>query len=74
MSPDLERLIGRAVADKTFRDQLLNDPDGAIRGSGLSLSPDEVDQVKQGIDKLKAQLSPQQIGEQFSVGLLGAWA
>ena len=70
MSPDLERLIGRAVADKSFRDQLLNDPDGAIQAAGLSLSPDEVDQVKQGIGKFKASGDAQQLEQQLGSALI----
>jgi hypothetical protein len=46
MSPDLERLIGRAVIDQAFRDHLLHDPDAAIAASGLTLTPDEIAKVK----------------------------
>ncbi|NNJ11855.1 Franean1_4349 family RiPP [Chloroflexales bacterium ZM16-3] len=46
MSPDLERLIGRAVIDQKFRDELLKDPDAAIANSGLKLSDDEIKKVK----------------------------
>jgi hypothetical protein len=46
MSPDLERLIGRAVIDQAFRDQLLHDPDAAIAAAGLKLTPDEIAKVK----------------------------
>jgi hypothetical protein len=46
MSPDLERLIGRAVIDKAFRKALLDDAEQAVKDSGLSLTPDELDKVK----------------------------
>jgi Ribosomally synthesized peptide prototyped by Frankia Franean1_4349. len=46
MSPDLERLIGRAVVDKKFRKQLLKDPDKAIADAGFSLTAEELAQVK----------------------------
>jgi ribosomally synthesized peptide len=71
MSSDLERLIGRALTDKAFRDQLLNDPEGAIQSAGLSLSSDELDRVKQGIGKLKASGDAQQLEQQL--GSVFAW-
>jgi hypothetical protein len=46
MSPDLERLIGRAVIDKKFRKELLDDADAAIAASGLSLTAEEIAKVK----------------------------
>lgn len=49
MSPDLERLIGRAVVDKKFRKQLLKDADKAIADAGFTLTPEEVAQVKDAI-------------------------
>jgi hypothetical protein len=51
MSPDLERLIGRAVIDQAFRDQLLHDPDAAIAGAGLKLTPEEIAKVKAAASK-----------------------
>lgn len=53
MSPDLERLIGRAVIDKAFRKQLLDDPEAAIRNAGLNITPDELDKVKDAANKRK---------------------
>ncbi len=49
MSPDLERLVGRAMLDPTFRKQLLDDPDGAIKSGGFSLTPAELDQVREAV-------------------------
>jgi hypothetical protein len=46
MSPDLERLIGRAVIDKEFRKALLDDAEQAVKASGLNLTPDELAKVK----------------------------
>lgn len=45
MSPDLERLVGRAILDKDFRRKLLSDPDGAVKDGGFNLTPDEMQQV-----------------------------
>jgi hypothetical protein len=46
MSPDLERLIGRAVIDKEFRKALLDDVEQAVKAAGLNLTPDELAKVK----------------------------
>jgi hypothetical protein len=52
MSPELERLVGRIVLDPAFRKELLTDPDGAITRGGFSLTPDELQQVR---DAVKAR-------------------
>ncbi|WP_129629988.1 Franean1_4349 family RiPP [Candidatus Oscillochloris fontis] len=49
MSPDLERLIGKAVIDPDFRKKLLGNPDEAIKEAGLSLSDEEQDRVRKSI-------------------------
>lgn len=49
MSPDLERLVGRAILDQQFRKQLLDDPDGAVKSGGFSLTPDELQQVRDAV-------------------------
>ncbi len=49
MSPDLERLIGKAVIDPDFRKKLLDNPDEAIKEAGLSLTDEERDRVRKSI-------------------------
>lgn len=73
MSPDFERLIGRAVTDKQFRDELLADPEGAARGAGFSLSADEMRQLKDSVDQIKADMTADEIDQRFGVGVAGAW-
>jgi hypothetical protein len=46
VSPDFERLVGRAILDRDFRDKLLNDPDGTVKSAGFSISSAELDQVR----------------------------
>lgn len=67
MSPDLERLIGRAATSKPFRDELLADVDQAVKNSGLSLSTDELNELKASIEKLKNSPSAQQLDQQLTV-------
>lgn len=46
MSPELERVVGKAVLDKEFRKKMMDDPDAALAEAGITLSPDELDKVK----------------------------
>ncbi len=46
MSPDFERLVGRAILDRDFRDKLLSDPDGTVKSAGLNITSAELDQVR----------------------------
>lgn len=62
MSPDLERLIGRAVTDKAFRDRLLADPEATIKDAGLKLSDEELARLKSAIQKADAEQLDQQLG------------
>jgi hypothetical protein len=49
MSPDLERLVGRAILDKRFRKDLLDDPDRAVQSGGFNLTPEEMQQVRDAV-------------------------
>jgi hypothetical protein len=49
MSPDLERLIGRAVLDPDFRKRLLDDPDAAAKEAGLQPDPDEMERLRKAL-------------------------
>lgn len=73
MSPDFERLVGRAVMDADFREKLMADPEGSIKASGLGLTPDEVEQVKQSVEQLKKELTPDQIARPFAGGRGSSW-
>lgn len=42
---DLERLVGRAILDASFRKQLFRDPQETLRRAGLELSEQELDSV-----------------------------
>lgn len=74
MSPDFERLIGRAVTDKQFRDGLLADPEGTVKGAGFSLSADEMKQLKDSVDRVKADMTTDEIDQRFEVSTEGVWA
>ncbi len=74
MSPDLERLIGRAILDKAFRKQLLDDPDQAVADAGFKLTPDEMDKVRDAARK-NAQSDESTIDRQLDFGTTaaGSW-
>ena len=57
MNPELERLIGRAVMDKEFREQLLNDPEGAARAAGFNLTDAELEQLKSLVERYQTDSS-----------------
>ena len=72
MNQDFERLVGRAVIDKKFRDALLANPDDAVAGAGFKLSGEEMKQLKAGIKNVKAERSSEQLDEMFKV-YKGIW-
>jgi hypothetical protein len=43
---ELEKLIGKALTDASFRSQLLNDPQAAAQSLGITLSADEVNRFR----------------------------
>lgn len=45
MSPDFERLVGRAILDREFRRQLLDNPDATVKGAGFAITDAEMDQI-----------------------------
>lgn len=73
MSPDLERLVGRAVVDKTFRDKLLADPEATVKDSGLALSAEELKNLKAGIERVKSNATTAQVDQVFDFEQLRGW-
>jgi hypothetical protein len=47
VSPDFERLVGRAILDPEFRKQLLDDPDGTVKGAGFSITEEELKHIRE---------------------------
>jgi acyl-CoA hydrolase len=50
---DLRAVAGKAIADPEFRQKLLEDPEAAVKGAGIDLSPDQMKALK---DMDKAEL------------------
>jgi Ribosomally synthesized peptide prototyped by Frankia Franean1_4349. len=68
VSPDFERLVGRAILDPEFRKQLLDDPDGTVKGAGFVLTDAELDRIRE------AAKEPEAASRQLeSVGGVAAW-
>ncbi len=57
----IEQLVGRALADKKFLEDLMKDPEGKIKQSGFDISVQELEQIKK-VDSGKAR----QFAERFS--------
>lgn len=71
MTANIERLAGRAVVDRRFRQQLLADPEGAAKSAGVALSPAELEQVR----KAAARFAGSETNaKSFDVLRGGAWA
>ncbi len=69
MSPDFERLIGRTMSDKAFRDQVLTNPEAAAKGMGLTLTAAELDPLKSGLTKMTSN----ELEEQFAPSAKRFW-
>ncbi|MBN1994871.1 MAG: Franean1_4349 family RiPP [Anaerolineae bacterium] len=65
MSPDLERLVGRAVMDKAFRDKLLADPESAVREANFKLSEEEMADLEAGVERIKREGTSEQLDQQI---------
>lgn len=61
-SPGLSQVIARAVADPSFRQQLVDNPESAVRSAGLQLSSDEL-QALQGSSREQREQMLQQLQE-----------
>jgi len=44
---DIERLIGKAIIEPEFLRELLRDPEEAAKSAGITLTPDEVEAIRQ---------------------------
>ena len=64
-SPALEQLIGKAVSDPEFRQQLVDDPEQAIQSAGLDLT-DEERQALVSTSREERESVLQELGERSS--------
>ncbi len=70
---NVERLMGRAILDETFRTQLFINPEIAIQEAGLNLSKEEISQLKETINSMTTSLSPEHLNHQFEGVVMGFW-
>jgi hypothetical protein len=72
---DVERLMGRAILDEAFRNQLFADPEAAVHKAGLNLSESEMTRLKITLDQLKENQTVEQVNHQFEgeMSLGGRW-
>ena len=72
MSPTLEQIIGRAMINKSFRSDLLADPEKALKDAGLKLSDDELKLLKSTLQAFKNQLASDFVDDHLSSGGIDA--
>ena len=66
--------MGRAILDEAFRNELFVNPENAIKEAGLSLSDEEMAQIKANIAQVGANLTPEQINLRFDGAVVqGRW-
>jgi hypothetical protein len=73
VSPDLERLIGRAIVDKKFRKDLFDDPDAAVRGAGFSLTAEELDRLRAAVQDAGKRRKKDDMDAEFDALRSGGW-
>ena len=49
----VEQAIGRAMLDPKFRKKFLEDPEGAAKAEGLSVSGSEAEKIKAAIEQMR---------------------
>jgi hypothetical protein len=64
-SPAMEQMIGRAVSDPDFRQQLVDNPAEAVRSAGIQLSSEELQTLESTSREERSQML-EQLGERTS--------
>lgn len=67
---DLRTVAGKALADPEFRQKLLDDPEGAVKGAGIELT-DELLQALNEMDKEQLEKGLAEIDERLTMGCWG---
>jgi hypothetical protein len=71
MSAELQRLIGKAVTDENFRNELLNDPSSTAKNEGLN--DQDAAQIEEAVKKVLASLTKDEINKQFGTSAAAYW-
>ena len=64
---DLRTVAGKALADPVFRQKLLDDPEAAVKDAGLTLSPDQIKELKT-MDKTKLEAGLTELDQRLTMG------
>jgi len=67
---DLRAVAGKAVADPAFRQQLLDDPEAAVKAAGIELSDDQMAALKN-MDKAELEKGLIDIDERLTMACWG---
>lgn len=69
---DLRSIAGKALADLSFREKLLADPEGAIKEAGIELTPEQMDALKS-MDREQLAGSLTDLDERLTMGCWGKY-
>jgi len=67
---DLRAVAGKAIADPAFRQQLLDDPEAAVKNAGIDLSPEQMDALKN-MDKAELEKGLLDLDERLTMACWG---
>ena len=67
---ELRTIAGKALADPAFREELLADPEGAIKEAGIELSPEQMKALKT-MDREQFENALTDLDERLTMGCWG---
>ena len=72
---EMYEIIGRSVADKSFREALIADPEAAVKPLGYSLTPEQISSlIESGLGKISEELHTRISKMGIGCGAAGAGA
>jgi acyl-CoA hydrolase len=67
---DLRAVAGKAVADPEFRQKLLDDPEAAVKGAGIDLTPEQLKALKE-MDKSELEKGLMDLDQRLTMACWG---
>jgi hypothetical protein len=67
---DLRTVAGKALADPVFRQKLLDDPEAAVKDAGITLSPDQIKELKS-MDKKQLEAGLTDLDQRLTMACWG---
>jgi acyl-CoA hydrolase len=67
---DLRAVAGKAIADPDFRKKLLDDPEAAVKGAGIDLTPEQMKTLKE-MDKAELEKGLMDLDQRLTMACWG---